>query len=137
MPQKRGAPKFDAPVLDSLGHFASEWFPFLASAYATDEKTLTNGATTTVAHRLKSPPFQMWGVLICKTAELGYAVGDETPIPGFEDASDYGVSLSCDATNIYATAGASGVRLMRRSAPIGEFATITNANWRLIVRFEP
>jgi hypothetical protein len=137
MAVKRGAPKYESPVLDQLGHFNPEWFRFLVTGPESDSKAITSGTNTTIPHRLKSPPRQLWAVLICTSTELGYAAGDEVAPAGFEDASDYGVSLSADVTNIYATVGANGIRLMRRTAPIGEFATIDNSKWRLVVRFEP
>ena len=137
MATKRGAPKYESAVLNQSGFFNPEWFRFLVTAYDTDEKTISAGTTTTITHRLTARPRKRWCVLVNKIAELGFSVGDEVDAVGFEDASDYGLSVAADATNLYVTVGAAGIRVMRRNFPIGEFAAITADNWRFIVRFEP
>lgn len=138
MATRRGIPKYDSPVLNPRGRFVPEWFKAFATVYDSSEQTITAGTTVTIPHGIGSPPRKMWCVLVCKTTDLGYGVGDEAQIPLYEDNQDYGVSLSADTTSIYATFGADGIRLMRRNAPIGALAALgATGNWRLVVRYEP
>lgn len=87
------------------------------------------GTTTTAAHGLGVVPDRFTVSLRCKTAEFGYAVGDETTtLPGYTVTTEY-----ADATNVgIVHAGAGNIHVIDR----GTFNTsaITNGSWRYIFR---
>ena len=124
-------------VLLAGGLFSRDWFLFLKDDRwkEASEQTITNGALVSVAHGLSTTPNEVLGYLICKTAELGFSISDRVALPVFEDATDYGIQLTWDSTNISFTTGADGVRLMNKST--GVIAAITNASWRVVLRARP
>ena len=127
-------PQYTTPVLEAGSqYFEKHWFKYLTrKPHTTSEKEIVNGTTLGLAHGFTRPPRRADAVLVCKEADLGYAVGQRVWLSGFEDASDYGVSISADATKLYLTVGANGIRLMQVSGSIGQFAAITNSRWRVI-----
>ncbi len=85
------------------------------------------GTNTAIAHGLGSVPRVIYVVLRCKTAELGYSVGDE--VQYVNRNSD--ATVSADATNVNITQNtAPGV--VRRDT--FTFLAITAANWKFVVR---
>lgn len=69
-------------------------------------------------------------VLRCKTAEQGYAVGDEVELFITGSTANQGYALTVDDTNI--TVSSRGNYLMAHKAGSSAHATITNANWRFV-----
>lgn len=64
--------------------------------------TLGTGARTNVAHGLATPPRFLSCVLICRTNDLGYVVGDRIAIDAVESTSDERALLvGCNATNVF------------------------------------
>lgn len=110
----------------------------LTKVYISAEQTITSNGALTLAHGLGVAPSLVFPVLICKTAEFGYSVGDIIPAPlGTSTAGDdtRGASVEIGGTtNIlvrYNTAGQVFSVVHKTSAgTVG----LTNANWRLIMR---
>ena len=117
-----------AQAIGSLSIFTKE--------YVSAEQVITAGGLLTIAHGLGAEPKDVKFFLVCKTAELGYSVGDKLPwgdnqVTG-STARDGGLQSKVDATNIYVRYGSSQSLLMNWST--GSYATFTNAYWRLIVK---
>lgn len=137
---RRDPPLMTARWFNADGTPTRVFFDYLRTlkntvAFESSEQAITAATNVTIAHGLSAKP-KLYGLyLVNKTAEYDYAVGDELPCPAFEDASDYGASIATNATNVVITVGANGIRIPRRDAgSIGQYASITTANWRLIAR---
>ena len=124
---------------------AANFLPALAAAlgvskyYESAEITLTANTLSTLAHSFGSIPKEVWVVLRCKTAEHGYAIGDEIILDNWTytqaATDDYNNMLACNATNVYlrtGNGGASGALL--RHLTTGAVQVPTAANWRWVVR---
>lgn len=105
-------------------------YPFLRE-YVSAEQAITSGTVTTLAHGLGVMPKQVQVTAICKTAEAGYAVGDEIPMHNDATTSSYNYGVGRNVTNIRCICGSAGIAAVNAS---GALTPITNANWRLIVR---
>lgn len=109
--------------------------PF-TKAYESSEQTITATGSLTLAHSLSAAPKLITPLIICKTAELGFSVGDIVPLnPNTNAAANasYGQTITSDATNVYIKYGVTSVyQILRKDN--GNVALITPANWRLIVR---
>jgi len=79
-------------------------------------------------------PRKFGAVLRCKTAELGFAVGDEVTVGNYAGA-DTGFECLVDASNAMVIA-ATTLSILRRNATIGASTGITAGNWRLVLRAE-
>lgn len=109
--------------------------PFRYS-YTSAEQTITPAGLLTLAHGLATTPTLVQAQLICKTAELGYAVGDTVTIPphaGGFSTNSYGCTLASTSTNIRVQYGSNNGTFLVVAAN-GSASGITNANWRLVVR---
>lgn len=93
--------------------------------------------TYTFTHGLASTPSQYDAYLICKTAEMGYSVGDEVKttnqyIKASSGAVWGGHNVIANATNVVVEQEA---RIYIANRASGNFPTTpTAANWKLIVR---
>ena len=111
-------------------------YPFLRP-YESAEQTITAGGTLTIAHGLGASPKLFQARIICKTADIGYSIGDEVFIAN-EGSSSVGDSYSASfsyngTTNIDVRYGSGGgFRIPNKGT--GGGTNITAANWRLIVR---
>jgi len=103
----------------------------------TTRQVITAGGTLSVAHTLGRKPILYQPFLQCVTTEHNYAVDDEVPVSWTDasgSASGIGVSCVADATNLvlrYGNAAATFIILNKTS---GATESITNANWRLVIR---
>ena len=102
----------------------------VAPSFESSETTIgAAGTTTIVAHGLGTVPRLIYVALRCKTAELGYSIGDEVAWLG----STTNQSVYADATNIgIVTNSADNFFIQNRST----FASsgITLGNWKYVVR---
>lgn len=100
--------------------------------FVSAEQTITAAGALTIPHGLGAKPFLVVGSIICKTAELGYAVADEPIVGlGFADAaSSYGVSVIADATNLNIRYGSQANVFIVGNKGTGAINGITLANWR-------
>lgn len=108
--------------------------PALVPSYTSAEQTISNAGTGTLTHGLGSMPKLVQLRLVCKTAEAGYSIGDEILWGTANIGNDRGVSISMSATEI-------AYRYVNVASPFsypnkttGALTTLTNANWRLVVR---
>jgi hypothetical protein len=105
-------------------------YPFLR-IYTSPEQTITLGGTVNLSHLLGATPSNVQLSIICKTAELGFAVNDEAPVNVDANNNSTGIMVGRNATTLRAVVGAAGVYVLNAS---GAVALITPANWRFIVR---
>ena len=105
--------------------------PYTESA----ETTYSNSATINIPHGLGVVPKDWHIIFRCITAELGYAVGDEIPSPGFKYVAAvlYGYQEQADATNIVLIASVNAPLVFNKTTRIA--ATPTLANWRIVARW--
>lgn len=91
-------------------------------------------AVVSAAHGFGQKPKRMQLVLVCVTAEAGYAIGDEIDITSgaFTTSGAQGTSNSSDATNIYLAAGGITYAAFNRSTT--SYVGLTAANWRIVMR---
>ena len=104
------------------------------SKFTSAEQTITRGGSLTIAHGLGSNPFLVQARYICKTAEQGYSVNDELIANMFDDNGGqmHGTSVVADSTNLNVRFG-SGVLVFPHKTT-GNRASITEGNWRLVIR---
>lgn len=136
---RKGAPHVGARWFNEDGTPTQEVFTFLTRGpFVSQPQAITNGATLTLTHGLGVTPSRVTVTIrnITSGAVLGIAANREVQVSAYEDATpgDYGIGISYNATDVNVTVGATGIRIVRESAPIGELAAITNADWRMIVR---
>lgn len=108
----------------------------LTEYFQSSELTITNGGKTTVAHGLSQKPKLIKTTVICKTAENGYAVGDEAEV--FTNTTtggvDMGILSSFNSTNISVRVGEYGFSVFNDVGEAGQDLPATNSRWRIIVR---
>lgn len=98
-------------------------------------QTITAAGTLTLAHGLGASPQIIVPEIICRTANLGYAVGEIVMV----NPSAHGIawtralSLRYDATNVYVVFGAAAASLQIGDTS-GNQNPITNASWEFRVR---
>jgi hypothetical protein len=98
------------------------------------EFAVTFGAAANFTHGLPGAPRGAQAVLRCKTAELGYSVGDEVPLPAAVGGGINGtLSLNANGTSITVSICAGGYIQVCRKDTFANQA-ITAASWRLVVR---
>ncbi|WP_373089301.1 hypothetical protein [Zhongshania sp.] len=108
-----------------------------ALRFSSGELTITAGAVVSAAHGLTVAPTSLEAYIICKTAELGYSVGDVVKVDNIHDQVNdisYGGTLYANATTVFMQVGDGGLAVNRRVAPLGRQFPITPANWRIILR---
>ncbi|TRD03795.1 hypothetical protein FJV76_14250 [Mesorhizobium sp. WSM4303] len=122
----------------NTGATAPQWLtaPF-TKAFESAQQTITAGGSLTLAHGLGVQPKLYQIYLIAQSAVLGYTSGDEVLVnPSFaaSDPSGRGASIVPDAANINIRFGsdANSFTIIRKNN--GDVSTITNANWKLVVR---
>jgi hypothetical protein len=125
-----GSVNFSAPVIFSAG-FSGFPVPSFESA----ELAIAANTIQTVAHGLGRVPKLFSAVIRCKTAELGYAVGDEVA---------YTTSLNSDSATfsdptIWANATTLGIGWAAQPFVLNNIATHgaaspTLANWKVVLR---
>lgn len=101
------------------------------------EQTITSAGTLTLAHGLITKPNLITAHLVCKTANLGYSVGDEPEIANMENpATNNGCCIWADATNIYVQFGAAANVFAppRRDPTVGQYTGITLASWKIVFK---
>ena len=103
--------------------------------YVSPEQVITAAGSLTLAHGLGVTPKLWQRQLVCKVAEAGYSVGDVSDVSGTQEAgTSYGVTVTPDATNLVCRYGNTGTTFFLIHKTTGVASSLTNANWRLIVR---
>lgn len=108
----------------------------LISFFESSEQTITFGASITVSHGFSGKPKLVHAVMINKTTEFGYSVGDEAVPISVGDlnpaSAQYGYVPTADTTNIVIPVGTQGIRIVRKDTFAG--GVITAGNWKIIAR---
>lgn len=89
------------------------------------------------AHGLGAAPTMLVGKLICKTADLGYAVGDAIMLPPVSinysgsGGGSRGMTVGADSTEVFIHTPADPTQLTRKDT--NAIAAITAVRWRIEV----
>lgn len=105
--------------------------------FTSTEQTITVAGALVIPHGLGASPSLVQARLICKTAEFGYSIGDETIIGFHLDASgaaNSGISVVIDSTNIDIRFGSNALTVTLVRKDTGATFHPTNANWKLIIK---
>lgn len=107
----------------------TNWNPFFTSPLV----TLTNGFALNLAHSLPGVPYHNRAVLVCQTADQGYAVNDEVDVHEFYRTSDQFpfFRIGCNATNTIVVgqpAAFTSIDVIKKDASAG--GTITQSRWK-------
>lgn len=105
----------------------------VAKLFQSSEQTLAANALITVAHGLGIKPKKFNAILICKTADSGYSVDDETPAVTSNGTSTSIEAISVDATNIYYAQDDTFFVVHKTAFTTG---AITLSSWKMILRAE-
>ena len=108
--------------------------PALTKEFTSSELTIANGGGGTIAHGLGVVPKLIQVLLICKTAEQGYSIGDTVVWGTFWQSQDRGLSVGGDATNITYRYAAQATPFSYLHKSTGASDVLTNANWRVIIK---
>lgn len=105
------------------------------SRFVSAEQTCpSTSALITVAHGGTRVPDVLYCVLRCKTAEAGYAVGDEVAFPTQQQNIARDALLAANATNVYLRFDSSGVTPALRNLSTSTYTGLTAANWRVVLK---
>ena len=112
--------------------------PQFTKAYESTEQTITAGGLLTLPHGMAVAPKLIELMLVCKTADAGYSVGDvvrAVTVGGVDqNASARGMGVVADATNVKIRFGTMATPICLLNASGSTSATITIASWKLLVR---
>lgn len=100
------------------------------SAVDTD-RTISAASTFTWTHGLGAAPEVVTARLVCQTGEHGYTAGQVIRVPIGVDASNRGISIIEDATDIVVKMGSGAQIMAYPNATTGAGAALTYANWKL------
>lgn len=104
------------------------------SAYRSPIQTITAAGALSLTHGLGGLPRTVMLTLVCQTADAGYAPGDEVVISaGPANGTDNGIGVWITSTTVEIRFGAAAGLLRVVNKTTGANASITNANWRLVV----
>lgn len=108
----------------------------LLSRFESAEQTCPAATgTLSVAHGGTRVPDVLYAVLRCKTAELGYAVGDEIQLLNQSQNIARDTLIGANATNVFARFEMSGAMTPAiRNFSTGAWTAVTAANWRVVFK---
>jgi hypothetical protein len=118
-----------------------EWITFptanVVNKYTSAEIALpaVGVAITPLAHGLLGKPINVYGVLVCKTAERGYILDDEIPLSQVYHVSGSNEKpiwyLHATTTQIHCIRSDVGTPMVTANASSGAAQALTDGNWRL------
>jgi hypothetical protein len=104
----------------------------LPVTFVSDEADVATGLAVNVAHGLGGVPQQVHAVMVCKTSDLAWAVGDEVSASGFNISNaNPAISWGANATNVFVSVESTTLGIRRKDTGVG--ATITTSSWKLKV----
>lgn len=123
-----------------IGSIATNVANTYANYYATNNPTtnsfasypysIADGLIANTNHGLATTPRSIQWRLVCTTATVGYAVGDEVLASSLNGDDDSVFILGGNTTNVFAVCGGvANIRIKNKST--GATATFTETNWRL------
>lgn len=108
----------------------------LTKEYVSPEILIPANANATLTHGLGATPKSVFLSVICKTADIGYVVGEEAILgsvfTGVDAGTNVGIQTASNATTIRYRVATVGVAVMNMTT--GVPVLLTPANWRLIIR---
>lgn len=99
--------------------------------FTSAEQAIVTGATISVAHSLGAIPVRVRWVLVCKTADLGYSVGQEVDVATAMNGNNNNAMamFGADATNVFLVINTHVWQIYSQTT-FGA-ASITTGNWKL------
>lgn len=112
--------------------------PQTRETYESPAQTITAAGSLTLTHGLSGEPNEIDLYLECATDNSGYTAGDRVllsgvPIGSSSSASNQGVAVVADATEINIRYGSAGNTFQLLNFTNGTLFNITNSQWRLVI----
>ncbi len=119
----------------------THWYPLTMPYFESSEQTITASSTITISHGLtdgagnnRAPSF-VFCLMRCKTATLGWSVGDEVLVGMSGNSTQVeGLAVYGNATSVGIRINASTFYLTRRDGSSPDPASITPSEWKLVFR---
>ncbi len=109
-------------------------FP-ITKLFESSQQTITSGGSLTLAHGLGVQPKHYAAFVQCVTAEFGYSIGQEMPMTiEYGGTAASAMAIVPDATNINIRFGNASPVFAAANFTTGAQVSLTNANWKLVVR---
>ena len=102
-----------------------------APDFTSSEIALANDTQIDTAHSLGAIPTLVLVILRCKTADIGFGVGDEIIYSSRANALDRGATIFSDATNVSIV---QGNEVMVIGATSKNQTLLTGASWKWVIR---
>lgn len=103
----------------------------IASRFTSTDQVITSAGALTLAHGLGVIPYQVIWSLVCVTADQNYVAGDQVFTAGSFQATNQGVSIVPDATNLNIRFGSQANVFNVINKTTGATNNIVLANWRI------
>ena len=106
-----------------------------SQAYTSSDQTITAAGSLTLAHGFGTTPTLIQCRLKCSSAQFNYSENDEVVTEVYDHAgSNRGVSVVLNSSNILVRFGSASNTFQVRDKTTGAAGSITNGNWKLIVK---
>lgn len=108
--------------------------------FTSPQQPITTGGSLTLAHSLGVSPVVVSAVIVCVTAENGYAIGDRLPVAlhgadnGASGSVPVSVAVEAGEVNLFIRFCNFASVFRGLSKSTGALATFSNANWNLVLR---
>lgn len=110
----------------------------LTKEFVSAQQTITSAGALTITHGLGARPKFVAAELVCITAEAGYVAGDvvQAHIGAFasDSVAAYGAGIKLTSTDIVVRFASGSQVYYVTHATTGVATSLTNANWRLVIR---
>lgn len=108
------------------------------NTYDSGDQAITSAGALSLTHGLGGTPTGLLTLLHCTTGEFGYSAGDFIVIPPNSvggSGNNFGFNAKITSTQVIIRYGSSGGGVFRvLDGSLGNSTTLTDANWRLVVR---
>lgn len=101
--------------------------------FQSPDQVITTAGSLTLAHGLGRTPQKVWFALVNQTTEGNYSPGDVvfSPSPASQPASNHGVSITVDGTNLNIRFGSNATTFELLNKTTGVSTSLTNSNWKI------
>lgn len=105
-------------------------------SFTSAQQTITSNGALTLAHGLGAAPFIFPLQLVCQTGEANWTAGQIINVNYgvLNSGTGLNAAVSSDSTNIYIRYSNSGSVFQYLDATTGAGVSLTNANWKLVVK---